>query len=92
MSDEEPDYTPSRSDRFRPLELLGLAAGLALFAGFIIWLATHTHNVDVWPLVLIGTGIAFIVSLVVIAMCALAFKPSRAELDDLDEQDTPPHT
>ena len=68
-----------------------LAAGLALFAGFFVWLATHARNDNPWPLVLIFTGIVFIVSLVVIAMSALAFKPSREELDDLDEQDSP-HT
>jgi Na+/melibiose symporter-like transporter len=87
----EPDHEPSRAVRFRPIELVGLAGFLALFAGFFVWLSTHANNPNPWPLVLIFTGISFIVSLVVIAMCALAFKPDTEELDDLDEQDKSPH-
>jgi uncharacterized protein YacL len=88
MSRPEPDFEPSRAVRFRPVELVLLAGGLGLFTGLIIWLSTHTNNINVWPLVFIGAGIAFIVSLVVIAMSALAFKPGPDELDDLDEQDS----
>jgi hypothetical protein len=61
---------PDRRARTRPLELLGLSAVFALFTGVVVLLSTR-------DLVLgfIGLGGAFIVSLVVLAMIALATSP-----------------
>ena len=73
---------PSRRDRTRPLELLGLSAILAIFAGLVVLMSTR----DI-VLALIFLGIAFIVSLVVLAMLALAVRPTGDEQIDLDEQD-----
>ncbi len=73
---------PSRRDRTRPVELLGIAAALGVFAGLVVVLSTR----DV-VLALIFAGIAFIVALVVLAMLALAVRPSGEEELDLREQD-----
>ena len=73
---------PSRRDRTRPLELLGLSAVFAIFAGVVVLMSTR----DI-VLALIFLGIAFIVSLVVLAMLALATRPTGDEQLDLDEQD-----
>jgi hypothetical protein len=74
--------TPSRRDRTRPLELLALSGGLAIFTGLVVLMSTR----DI-VLSLIFTGIAFIVGLVVLAMLALAVRPDGEEKLDLDEQD-----
>lgn len=74
--------TPSFRDRTKPLELLVLSAVFGLFAGLVVLMSTR----DV-VLALIFFGLAFIVSLVVLAMLALAVTPSGEEKLDLDEQD-----
>jgi protein-S-isoprenylcysteine O-methyltransferase Ste14 len=74
--------TPSRRERSRPLELVGLSAVLALFAGLVVFMSTREL-----VLALIFLGIAFIVALVVLAMLALAVRPTGEEQLDLDEQD-----
>lgn len=77
-------YQPSMRDRLRPVELLGFSGVLALFTGLVILLSTRQL-----PLSGIGFGIAFIISLVVVALLTLGFKPDSAELSDLDEQNRP---
>jgi hypothetical protein len=72
---------PSRRDRLRPLELVGLSFVLALFAGLVVLLSTR--NIEIAGIAL---GIAFIGSLVGLAMLTLATKPNRTELGDLEEQ------
>jgi hypothetical protein len=69
-------------DRMRPAELLGLSAVFGGFAGLVVLMVTR----DV-VLALIFFGIAFILSVVVIAMLVLAMKPNDAEKTDLAEQD-----
>jgi hypothetical protein len=59
--------TPTRRDRMRPLELLGLAGAIGVFAGLVVGLATRE-----WILAAIFFGAIFIVSLVVLAMLSLA--------------------
>lgn len=74
--------TPSRRDRLRPLEFLLIAGVLALFAGLIV-LVTVREPI----LAIVVFGIAFIVTLVTIALLELATKPNAAERIDLHDQD-----
>lgn len=73
---------PSRSEVLKPLELVGLAAVMAIFLGLVVLMATREPL-----LALVGFGITFIVVLVVIAMLVLNMKPNDAEKTDMDEQD-----
>jgi membrane protein implicated in regulation of membrane protease activity len=72
---------PSRKDRFLPTELLGISAGLGVFVGLIVLVATRE-----FVLAGVSFGVAFILSLVLMALFALAFKPNAAEVHDLEEQ------
>ena len=74
--------SPSRKDRTRPVELLVLSGILGLFAGLVVFMSTREII-----LALIFLGIAFIVSLVVLAMLSLAVQPTGEEKIDLAEQD-----
>ncbi|TFC02697.1 hypothetical protein E3O42_08065 [Cryobacterium adonitolivorans] len=74
-------HKPSRSEILKPVELVAISAGMGLFVGLTILLATRN-----WALSSIALGITFIVALVVIAMLALGMKPDAAEKSDLDEQ------
>ena len=69
MSGAEKPGTPTRRDRLRPLELLGLAAAIGVFTGLVVGLATRE-----WILASIFFGAIFIVSLVVLAMLSLAVR------------------
>ena len=73
---------PSRSEKLKPIELVGFSAVMAVFLGLTVLMSTR----DV-VLALIGFGGTFIVVLVVIAMLVLKMKPNPAEKSDLDEQD-----
>lgn len=74
-------HQPSRSDRLKPAELLGISAAMALFVGVTILLTTREVMLSV-----IGLGVTFIVALVAIAMLVLGMKPNASEQTDLDEQ------
>jgi len=78
--------TPSLRDRLRPLELLSLSAIIGAFTGLVILLTTRE-----WWLAGIGFGVAFILSVMLIALLALSAKPNADELHDLDEQDRAAH-
>lgn len=58
---------PSLRDRLKPLELVGIAAALGLFAGVVTIIGSRSLQ-----LALILAGVAFIASLLVLAMLALA--------------------
>lgn len=73
---------PSMREKLRPLELLVISGVLGVFAGLVVLMATREI-----VLALIFLGVAFIVSLVVLAMLALAVAPTGDERSDLDEQD-----
>lgn len=73
---------PSRQDRLKPFELVIMAAVIAVFIGLVVLLSSRDLQLAV-----IFFGISFVVSLVVIAMLALAVKPGVAEKLDLREQD-----
>jgi len=74
---------PSRKDRIRPVELLSLSGGMALFSGLIVLMATRDLI-----LTLIVLALVFIVVLVVLAMLTLAARPTGDEQLDLDEQNS----
>jgi hypothetical protein len=78
--------TPSLRDRLRPLELLGLSAVIGLFTGLVLLLTTRE-----WWLAAIGFGVAFILSIMTIALLALSAAPNEDERTDLDEQDRAGH-
>ncbi|WBU37265.1 hypothetical protein [Homoserinibacter sp. YIM 151385] len=68
---------PSRRDRTRPAELLGISAVLALGVGVIVFLGVREFSTAaVWA------GIAFIVILVVMAMLVLAANPEAGRKRD----------
>jgi len=73
---------PSFRDRTKPVELLVISAVLGVFAGLVVLMSTREI-----VLALIFFGIAFIVSLVVLAMLALAVAPDLEEKKDILEQD-----
>ena len=73
---------PSRRDRFLPVELLAISGGLAIFVGLIVLIATRE-----FILAAVALGVTFIVALVLLALFALAFKPTEAEVEDIHEQD-----
>lgn len=75
-------YAPSRRDRLRPAELVGFSAVIGLFVGLVTLMAIRQ-----WTFAGIAFGVAFIVTLVVLAMFSLSFKPNAEESQDLDEQD-----
>lgn len=72
---------PTRRDRFRPLELLLISGIVAVFVGLIVLLSTRSAQ-----LAFVFGGIAFIASLMLLAMLALTAKPTGEERTDLDEQ------
>ncbi|MET1051912.1 MAG: hypothetical protein ABWX65_04660 [Mycetocola sp.] len=74
---------PSRREILKPVELLAFAAVAGIFTGLIVLMATR----DI-AFALIGFGIAFIVTLVGIAMFALTVKPGDLEKKDIDEQNS----
>jgi hypothetical protein len=73
---------PTRRDRLRPAELLGLSAGFALFVGLVALVTTRQIGLS-----LVSAGVTFIATIVVISMLTLAAKPNADEKTDLDEQD-----
>jgi len=74
--------TPSRRDRFRPLELLGFSGVVAIFVGLIVLMSTRQAS-----LTFIFAGISFIVTLMTLAMLSLASKPTGEERLDMRQQD-----
>jgi len=62
---------PSRRDRMRPVELLGMAAFFGVFVGAFVLMGTRQ-----WGLALILAGVAFVVSLVVLATLLIAVRPN----------------
>jgi hypothetical protein len=72
---------PSRRDRFRPAELIGLSAIIALFGGLVTLMSTRDL-----VLTLIFFGVIFILTLMTIALLVMAIKPDKAEEQDLAEQ------
>jgi uncharacterized membrane protein YfcA len=79
----DPEGTPpSRRDRLRPVELLVIAAIIGVFVGLVV--AGSIRNLATGA---IFAGVAFIVSLVVLATLAITTKPDAEERRDIDDQD-----
>lgn len=74
---------PSRREILKPIELLVFAAVAGIFAGVIVLMSTRDMTLS-----LIFFGVAFIVTLVGIAMFALSVKPGDLEKRDIHEQDS----
>jgi len=64
------------------VELLLISGVLAIFIGLVVLMSTRQV-----VLALIFLGVSFIVALVVLAMLALAVRPTGDEQLDIDEQD-----
>jgi len=73
---------PSRKDRVRPVELLVLSGIVAIFTGVVVFASTRQLLLGV-----VFLGVAFILSLITLAMLALSTTPDDAEQSDLDDQD-----
>ena len=73
---------PSRRDRMRPVELLGLAAVIGVFVGVVTALSARDLMLGV-----IAVGVTFILTLVTLATLTLTMGASAEERVDLDEQD-----
>jgi hypothetical protein len=76
--------TPSRRDRMRPVELLGISAIIAVFTGLVVLLSTREVM-----LALIFLGVAFVVVVVVLAMLQLAATSDQDDNDMLGGHKTP---
>lgn len=73
---------PSRRDRLRPLELVGFAAVLAIFAGLIVLLVLRTDDgIPDFAFAGIAAGIVFIVVALVVALLGLGGKPSDEDIE-----------
>lgn len=66
--------TPSRRDRLRPLELIGFSVVLAVFAALVVLMVTRN-----WTLTGIAAGVAFIVSVMMVALVGLGKSPSEED-------------
>lgn len=75
-------HKPSRRDRLRPLELVGFSGVLAIFAGLVVMLVLRTPDgvVDFGKAGIVA-GIAFIVSLIMVALIGLGGKPSDEDIE-----------
>ena len=76
--------TPSRRDRLRPLELLGISGVLGVFAGLVVLMATRDLI-----LAAIFFGVAFIVTVMVVALIGLGGTPSDEDLEARKDLQTP---
>lgn len=81
MSDEQPQHTPTRREKSRPLELIGMAAFFGIFVGGMVFMGTRQ-----WDLTLIFTGVAFVASLVILATLLIAAGPKydQERVDPVD--------
>ncbi len=70
----------ARRDRIRPVELIGAAAVLGVFVGAVVFMGSREIVVA-----LEFAGVAFIVSLVVLAMLLLAATPKSERHRDDEE-------
>jgi VIT1/CCC1 family predicted Fe2+/Mn2+ transporter len=72
----ENSVTPSRRDRLRPLEFIGFATVLGVFAGLIVLMGTRDL-----VLAAVSVGIAFIATVIMVALVGLGKKPSQEDIE-----------
>jgi uncharacterized membrane protein YkgB len=77
---------PSRRDILRPAEYLGISAVISVFVGLVVLGSTRELS-----LALIFFGVAFVVTVVTLAMLALAMRPDAEEKLDIENQDRDAH-
>lgn len=77
---------PSRREKLRPGELVGLAAVVAVFIGLVTFMVTR----DLF-LSLIFLGGTFVVDLVVLAMLMLAVTPNKPADGERWQAESSPH-
>lgn len=81
---------PTRRDRLRPLELVGFAGVLAVFAGLVVMLVLRTpEGVVDFAFAAIVVGIVFIISLVALALLGLGGKPSDEDVEARKDLQSP---
>lgn len=85
-SDPKPQesITPTRRERLKPLELLGFSGVLAVFAALIVMMSTRS-----WTLTLIFAGVAFITSVLMVALIGLGKEPSEEDNEARKDLHTP---
>lgn len=72
---------PTKRDRLKPFELVGIAALLGIFTGLVVLMSSRDFILSAtW------FGLSFIIAVVVLAMFVLAAKPNKNELLDIEEQ------
>lgn len=80
----EPQHTPTRREKMKPLELLVMAGIFGVFVGAFVFMGTRE-----WGLSLIMAAVAFIASLVVLATLLIAAGPKDDERVDPVDPDAP---
>jgi hypothetical protein len=82
---------PSRRDRARPAELVGLSAVIASFVAVVVLISSRDYLSEGGPvLTLVAFGGTFIVALLMFAMLALAEKPNKPRDGETLPPDDPP--
>jgi hypothetical protein len=82
---------PTRRERARPAELVGLSAVIAGFVGVVVLISTRDYQSEGGPvLTLIAFGGTFILALLMFAMLALAEKPNSPKNGETLPPDDPP--
>lgn len=80
--EDRSEVTPSRRDRLRPLELVGFAGVLAVFAAVVILLVLRDKaGAPNFAMAGIVAGIVFIVVTLVVALLGLGGKPSAEDVE-----------
>lgn len=70
----EPQNTPTMRDRLKPAELLGFAGVLSIFAGIVVLISSRQI-----VLTLVFMLIAFILSVLIVALLGLGGTPSEED-------------
>lgn len=71
---------PTRRDRYRPLEFIGLSFAIGLVAALVVLMSTRDLK---FALIILAVG--FVGSLVIMAMFILGLKPNKDEIVDIEE-------
>jgi amino acid permease len=71
---------PTRRDRYRPVEFIGLSFAIALVGALVVLMSSRDLK-----FALIVLGVAFVACLVLMAMFVLAAKPNKEEINDIEE-------